>query len=98
MVMSAHSGHRDHRFRASRSLIGAKRRRQRLSGASRSSFVTSSYVSFPFTSLEMAGGPLWAARSRRRPSRCGNRVLGDFHAGVTVHGLSSWSRASGSRS
>jgi non-heme chloroperoxidase len=34
-IMSAHSGHRDHRFRASRSLIGAKRRRQRLSGASR---------------------------------------------------------------
>ena len=35
----------------------------------------------------MAGGPLWAARSSRRPSRCGNRVLGDFHTGGTVHGL-----------
>lgn len=33
----------------------------------------------------MAGGPLWAARSSRRPSRGGNRVLGDFHPGVTVH-------------
>jgi len=27
-IVNAHSGHRDHRFRASRSLIGAKRRRQ----------------------------------------------------------------------
>ena len=30
-MMNAHSGHRDHRFRSSRSLIGAKRRGQRLS-------------------------------------------------------------------
>jgi hypothetical protein len=86
-IMSAHSGHRDHRFRASRSLIGAKRRRQRLSGASRSSFVTSSYVSFPFAHTSRACGPLWAARPVRRPSRGGNRVLGDFHAGGTVHSL-----------
>ena len=96
-IMSAHSGHRDHRFRASRSLIGAKRRRQRLSGASRWSFVTSSYVSFLVRRLEMAGGPLWAARSVRRPSRCGNRVLGDFHAGGTVHGLRRSRRQDGSR-
>jgi hypothetical protein len=27
-IVNGHSGHRDHRFRASRSLIGAKRRRQ----------------------------------------------------------------------
>ena len=36
---------------------------------------------------ETACGPLWAARSVRRPSRGGNRVLCDFHAGGTVHGL-----------
>jgi hypothetical protein len=27
-IVNGHSGHREHRFRASRSLIGAKRRRQ----------------------------------------------------------------------
>jgi hypothetical protein len=36
---------------------------------------------------ETACGPLWAARSVGRPSRGGNRVVCDFHAGGTVHRL-----------
>jgi hypothetical protein len=32
---------------------------------------------------------LWPARSVRRPSQDGNRVLCDFHPGGTVHGLCS---------
>ena len=37
--------------------------------------------------LWIRASPLWAARSGRRPSRGGNRVLDDFHAGGTVHRL-----------
>ena len=50
--------------------------------------VTRHLISLVFVrKRERACGPLWAARAVRRPSRGGNRVFCDFHAGGTVHRL-----------
>jgi len=55
-IVNGHSGHRDHRFRASRSLIGAKRRRRLVSCAS---FGESRYLMHLFFLRKTREG-LWA--------------------------------------
>ena len=87
VIVIAHSGHRDHRFRASRSLIGAKRRRRLVSCASCRGV---GVILRTCSSSVNRVGPV--GRCGRRvlcavQASGGNRALGDFHARRTVHGL-----------
>jgi len=88
-MMNGHSGDRDHRFRASRSLIGAKRRNgwsslgPSCAVASSSYALLSSVIDESTRPVERCGRRVLGAVQRP----CGKRVLCVFHRSGTIHRL-----------